>query len=230
MSVVDLLFGKDMGALKPAIVGNGLAIILTVVCVLPIVAIAAFSASAPLDALFESLGVWLHNANSWTMPEFDTRERFAKIGFALRAVIIAVGISFLYFWITNWLNLGLAHVRAPDAPGRESGIIEAIQPWIFVGPTLVLLLLFLLVPAFLTLSLSFQEASGELTTRNYAFLWDPAEPSLKWRIGAALSLMIGAKLVTIQVPFLFKYAIDALGETGVPPPMLAALTPAALMP
>jgi len=88
--------------------------------------------------------------------------------------VIAVGISFLYFWITNWLNLGLARIRSRNAPGPESLVIEAIQPWIFVGPTLVLLLLFLLVPAFLTLSLSFQEASGELTTRNYAFLWDPA--------------------------------------------------------
>ena len=163
-----------MRSLKPAIAGNGLAILLTVVCVLPITALVAFSASAPLDGFFESLGVWLHHTNNWTMPEFDTRERFAKIGFAIRSVIIAVAISFLYFWIANWLNLGLARFRAPDAPGRESGIIEAIQPWIFVGPTLVLLLLFLVVPAFLTLSLSFQEANGALTSRNYAFLWDPA--------------------------------------------------------
>ena len=37
-----------------------------------------------------------------------------------------------------------------------------------------MLLLFLLVPAFLTLKLSFQEASGTLSLRNYAFLWDPA--------------------------------------------------------
>ena len=213
MSVVDLLFGKDMGALKPAIVGNGLAIILTVVCVLPIVAIAAFSASAPLDALFESLGVWLHNANSWTMPEFDTRERFAKIGFALRAVIIAVGISFLYFWITNWLNLGLAHVRAPDAPGRESGIIEAIQPWIFVGPTLVLLLLFLLVPAFLTLSLSFQEASGELTTRNYAFLWDPAAlgyAQFRYAMRNSLMWLILVPSVCISLGLLIAVLADSV--------------------
>ena len=163
-----------MRSLVPAIAGNSLAIALTVVCVLPITALLAFTASAPLDDATASFGLWLHDRYAWSFPEFDTEERFAKIGFAIRAVVIAVAISFLYFWITNWLNLGLARVQAKDAPGRESSIIEAIQPWIFVGPTLVLLLLFLLVPAFLTLSLSFQEASGELTTRNYAFLWDPA--------------------------------------------------------
>ena len=163
-----------MRSIHNVIAGNSLAILLTVVCVLPITALLAFSATAPLDDATASLGLWLHDKYEWTFPRFDTEERFAKIGFAIRAVVIAVGISFLYFWITNWLNLGLARIRSRNAPGPESLIIEAIQPWIFVSPTLVLLLLFLLVPAFLTLSLSFQEASGELTTRNYAFLWDPA--------------------------------------------------------
>ena len=163
-----------MRSIHNVIAGNSLAILLTVVCVLPITALLAFSATTPLDDATASLGLWLHDKYEWTFPRFDTEERFAKIGFAIRAVVIAVGISFLYFWITNWLNLGLARIRSRNAPGPESLIIEAIQPWIFVGPTLVLLLLFLLVPAFLTLSLSFQEASGELTTRNYAFLWDPA--------------------------------------------------------
>lgn len=51
--------------------------------------------------------------------------------------------------------------------------------------------------------------------RAWTFLWDPAEPSLRLRIGASFGLMIGAKLTTIQVPFLFKYAIDALSEQTV---------------
>ncbi|MEL0196680.1 MAG: sugar ABC transporter permease [Rhodobiaceae bacterium] len=163
-----------MRSIHTVIAGNSLAILLTVVCVLPITALFAFSATAPLDDATASLGLWLHDRYEWGFPRFDTEERFAKIGFAIRSVIIAVAVSFLYFWITNWLNLGLARVRSRNRPGPESLIVEAIQPWIFVGPTLVLLLLFLLVPAFLTLSLSFQEASGALTTRNYAFLWDPA--------------------------------------------------------
>ena len=50
----------------------------------------------------------------------------------------------------------------------------------------------------------------EAVRRAWTFLWDPAEPTLRWRIGAAFALMIGAKLTAIQVPFLFKLAIDGL--------------------
>ena len=51
--------------------------------------------------------------------------------------------------------------------------------------------------------------------RAWHFLWDPAEPHLKLRIGGTFLLMIGSKLIAIQVPFLFKYAIDALSDPQV---------------
>jgi alpha-glucoside transport system permease protein len=74
--------------------------------------------------------------------------------------------------------------------GKQSTIIEAIQPWIFVGPALMLLLLFLLVPGFLTLKQSLQEASGSFTFQNYAFLWDPASLGyVQFRFAMRNSLM-----------------------------------------
>lgn len=158
----------------PLIAGNGLAIALTVVIVLPVIAVLAFAGTAPLDDFTANMGLALHDRFEWSVERLVTEERFAKMGFALRSVIIAVGVSFLYFWLTNWLNMGLASYRFKESEGRQSIIVESIQPWIFIGPTIVLLLLFLLVPAFLTLKLSFQEASGTLSLRNYAFLWDPA--------------------------------------------------------
>ncbi len=161
-----------MRSLKPIIASNGLAIALTVIFVLPITGVTAYALSSPLDDLMARFGIWLHETNGWSFPVFDTEERFQKIGFALRSIVIAVGISFMYFGITNWLNAGLARYRTPSE-GQQSAVVEAIQPWIFVGPALVLLILFLLVPAFSTLSLSFQEADGTRTVRNYAFLWDP---------------------------------------------------------
>jgi alpha-glucoside transport system permease protein len=158
----------------PLIAGNGLAIALTVVIVLPVIAVLAFAGTAPLDDFTANMGLALHDRFEWSVERLVTEERFAKMGFALRSVIIAVGVSFLYFWLTNWLNMGLARYRFKESEGRQSIIVESIQPWIFIGPTIVLMLLFLLVPAFLTLKLSFQEASGTLSLRNYAFLWDPA--------------------------------------------------------
>ncbi len=163
-----------MGSYRPIIAGNGLAIALTIIFVLPITAVLAYVSTAPLDGWVVQFGTWLHESNGWSFSVFDTQERFAKIGFAIRSIFIAVGISFLYFWLTNWLNQGLARVASKGSWGRESYIIESIQPWIFVGPALVLLLLFLFVPAFSTLSLSFQEADGARTLRNYAFIWDPS--------------------------------------------------------
>lgn len=163
-----------MRSIKPLIAGNGIAIFLTIVCLLPITAIFALAATAPLDGAMANLGLWLHGAFDWSASEFDTRARFSKIGFAIRIVLISVGISFFYYGVSNWLTLGLARHTAKTSLGRQSTIIEAIQPWIFVGPALMLLLLFLLVPGFLTLKQSFQEASGSFSTQNYAFLWDPA--------------------------------------------------------
>ena len=179
-----------MHSIKTVIAGNGLAILLTVVVLLPTTAVFAFIASAPIDDLFADIGVWFHQNYQWKFDEFDTIERFTKIGFALRAIIISVGISFLYFWITNWLNHGLASIRSKGSLGKQSLVIESIQPWIFVGPALTLLILFLLIPAFATLSLSFQEADGTPTVRNYAFLWDPSALGyVQFRLAMRNSLM-----------------------------------------
>ena len=163
-----------MRSIRPLIAGNGIAIFLTIVCLLPITAILSLMVTAPLDDMMANIGLWLHHSFSWSASEFDTQLRFSKIGFALRIVVIAVGISFLYFAVSNWLTMGLARYSAKGSLGRQSTIIEAIQPWIFVGPALMLLLLFLLVPGFLTLKQSLQEANGAFTTQNYAFLWDPS--------------------------------------------------------
>ena len=179
-----------MRSLKPVIASNGFAILLTVVFLLPIMAIFLFVVTTPIDSILAKFGLWLHGINEWSFPEFDTEERFSKIGFAIHSVLIAVGISFLYFWLTNWLNMNLAVYREKKSIGRQSNIVEAIQPWIFVGPTLVLLLLFLMVPALSTLSLSFQESDGTLSSRNYAFLWDSSALGyLQFRLAMRNSLM-----------------------------------------
>jgi alpha-glucoside transport system permease protein len=162
-----------MSSYKPILAGNGFAIALTVIFVLPITAIFAYAATSPLDDWMMQLGTWLHESRAWGFPVLETQERFGKVGFAIRSIVIAVGISFLYYTLSNWLNQNLARAASKGSWGKESYIIEAIQPWIFVGPALVLLLLFLFIPAFSTLSLSFQEFDGTRTVRNYAFLWDP---------------------------------------------------------
>ena len=162
-----------MTRLWPQITGNALAIALTVMIVLPAVAFFALWALSPLDTLFGNLGLWVHDICGWTSDARDVEERFIKVGFAIRAILTSVGVSFLYFWITNWLNLSFARFGARGSLGRQETLIDALQPWIFVGPAITLLLLFLVVPAIVTLHLSLTEFDGSWTLGNYAFLWDP---------------------------------------------------------
>ncbi len=199
-----------MRSSTPLIAGNSLAIALTVIIVLPTIAVFAFAGTAPLDNFTANLGLSLHDRFDWSVERLVTEERFAKMGFALRSVIIAVGVSFLYFWLTNWLNMGLARYRSKGSEGRQSIIVESIQPWIFIGPTIVLLLLFLLVPAFLTLKLSFQEASGTFSVRNYAFLWDPSALGYEqFRLAIRNSLMWLVLVPSICISFGLLIAVLA---------------------
>jgi len=45
------------------------------------------------------------------------------------------------------------------------------------------------------------------------YIWPRDQPALKARVVTALGLLVGAKLMNIQVPFLFKYAVDYLNDT-----------------
>lgn len=201
-----------MRALKPIIATNGLAIALTVIFVLPLTGIFAYAVTSPLDAMMAQFGTWLHETYDWGLPVFDTQQRFSKIGFALRSIVIAVGISFLYFWITNWLNSGLARYASKGAQGKEATILEAIQPWIFVGPALVLLLLFLFIPAFSTLSLSFQEADGSWTMQNYAFLWEPSAlgyEQIRYALRNSIMWLVLVPTVCISLGLLIAVLADS---------------------
>lgn len=202
-----------MGSYRPILAGNGLAIALTVIIVLPITAILAYAVTSPLDTWMVQLGNWLHESRGWSSTLLETQERFAKIGFAIRSIIIAVGISFLYFWLTNWLNQGLARMSSKGSWGKESYIIEAIQPWIFVGPALVLLLLFLFIPAFSTLSLSFQEYDGTRTVNNYAFLWDKTSlgyEQFRYAMRNSLMWLVLVPTVCISLGLLIAVLADSV--------------------
>ena len=100
-----------MRALSPIIASNGFAIFLTIVFVLPITGSLACVVPTPQDDAMGNVGLGRHGQWQWSCPEFDTQEGFAKMGFAVRSVVIAVGISFFYVEIPNWLNASLARVR-----------------------------------------------------------------------------------------------------------------------
>uniref|UniRef100_T1JCD1 Iron-sulfur clusters transporter ABCB7, mitochondrial n=1 Tax=Strigamia maritima TaxID=126957 RepID=T1JCD1_STRMM len=47
------------------------------------------------------------------------------------------------------------------------------------------------------------------------YVWPPDNPSLRKRVIIAMSLLVGSKILNVQVPFIFKHAVDYLNqETG----------------
>ncbi len=73
----------------------------------------------------------------------------------------------------------------------------------------------------------------DIIKRLAAFTLHDSGLELKLRLAAAMGLLIASKAINVQVPFLFKYAVDALSvdPSGAMTTMVwgAALTPAALV-
>lgn len=76
-------------------------------------------------------------------------------------------------------------------------------------------------------------AERDILRRLAGFMLHDSGVELKMRLATAMGLLIASKAINVQVPFLFKYAVDALSvdPTGVTPTMLwgLALTPPAMV-
>lgn len=91
---------------------------------------------------------------------------------SLQAIFIGVGGMLIYFFGANFLlDTLIKDEVAPDGTVIRSRINqrESIRPWIFVGPTVILLGFYLVYPAFRTILLSFYDATGAnfVGLRNY---------------------------------------------------------------
>lgn len=99
---------------------------------------------------------------------------------ALLAIIVGVGALLVYYFGTNWiLDTALADRMTPQGvvmTGR-SRLREAIRPWLFVGPAIFLLGLFLVYPAIQTVIMSFFNATSSnfVGLRNYQWAFNDGE-------------------------------------------------------
>lgn len=46
------------------------------------------------------------------------------------------------------------------------------------------------------------------------YIWPKDDKAIRDRVTLAVGLLIGAKLVNVSVPFIFKYSIDYLNSAG----------------
>jgi alpha-glucoside transport system permease protein len=104
------------------------------------------------------------------------------------AIALAVGVGGI--WL---LFIGTASLVSLLQPRWR----DRILPWVFVGPALALLAVFLVYPAAGTILRSFQDDSGQLTLANYAVMTEPdfvgvLRNNLIWLIvGTGASVVLG---------------------------------------
>jgi alpha-glucoside transport system permease protein len=99
---------------------------------------------------------------------------------ALLAIVVGVGALLFYYYGTNWiLDTALADRVNPQGViiSSRTRLREAIRPWLFVGPAVFLLGLFLVYPAIQTFILSFFNANSStfVGLRNYEWAFSDGE-------------------------------------------------------
>jgi alpha-glucoside transport system permease protein len=115
------------------------------------------------------------------------------------AIVVGVGGVFFLYWAMN---------RAIDVlPDRYR---EGVRPWVFVGPALVLLSVFLVYPVINTVLLSFKDAHSQnfVGLDNYKFVF--TDESMLRAIRNTLGWMILVPIVSVTIGLAFATLADRL--------------------
>ncbi len=78
---------------------------------------------------------------------------------AIGTMIVGVGACLLYFWGTNKALDTIYPARGENA-GANILRANSIRPWLFLGPAIVILTIYLVYPVFNSLLLSFKDPAG----------------------------------------------------------------------
>jgi alpha-glucoside transport system permease protein len=138
-------------------------------------------------------------AAMWAAIEYLRNENANRVLVVIVAVVVGVGGIFLLYVVMN---------KAVDVlPLRYR---ESVRPWVFVGPALVLLGLFLLYPLVNTIFISFKDEFSQsfIGLGNYKFVF--SDPSMLRSIRNTLGWMILVPLVAVTSGLAFATLADRL--------------------
>lgn len=111
---------------------------------------------------------------------------------ALLAVGIGIGTCIGYFAGTNWLldhALGDRRRRNGEVVHRDR-MRTAIRPWLFIGPALLILGVYLVYPVYETIKLSFHDRGGELFVGLANYVWAFRSPEFIQAVGNNLMWLV----------------------------------------
>ena len=83
-----------------------------------------------------------------------------QLAFASATIVIGIFGCVLWFWGSNWLLDRALPPRGPNA-ARNIGRAARVRPWLFLGPALLVLGVYLVWPVVLSVWLSLHDASGQ---------------------------------------------------------------------
>jgi alpha-glucoside transport system permease protein len=97
----------------------------------------------------------------------------SQILYALFTVVVGVGGCLGYFYLSNLALDAMfpASARNDAQAVRNLKIQSAVRPWLFLGPALILLTIYLIYPVFQTVWLSFHDRGGETFVGGANYAW-----------------------------------------------------------
>ncbi|SPH17993.1 Lactose transport system permease protein LacF [Defluviimonas aquaemixtae] len=100
---------------------------------------------------------------------------------ALGTIAIGIAGAALYFWGSNWLLDRIFPARAADMRRASRNVARAnlIRPWLFLGPALTALGLYLVYPVFASIWLSFHDRTGESYVGLANYRWLLSDPGFR---------------------------------------------------
>lgn len=125
------------------------------------------------------------------------------------AVVLGIGFCFLYFAGTNWVldRLFADRTRADGTINNANARRRsAIRPWLFAGPALLILSMYLVYPVYETLKLGFLDNAGEKFVGISNYIWLAQNPEFIQSIGnnllwllivPTMSCMMGLLVATL---------------------------------
>jgi alpha-glucoside transport system permease protein len=108
----------------------------------------------------------------------------AQLFSALITVLIGVGGCLAYFWGSNTLLDKLLPVNASNDSRSVSNLKlqSSIRPWLFLGPALILLTIYLIYPVIQTIWLSFHDKAGDAFVGLDNYRWAAADDQFRTSI------------------------------------------------
>lgn len=104
-----------------------------------------------------------------------------QIGTALFTIVLGIFATVSWYWGANWCLDRLLPEQGGDraANARNAGRASLVRPWLFLGPALAVLALYLVYPFFATLWLSLHDKSGQAWVGGANYVWLLTDPGFR---------------------------------------------------